>query len=105
MVSATGYSQQLSEVVAVLFRFCTFLGVSLTPRMYSFRKLVVWLILAVVVLAAVLPVAPGLFWTFLVPLLLFSFRAAVAAEHEPECIFAPQDAFVPLLPSRAPPVA
>ncbi len=73
--------------------------------MYSFRKLVVWLSLAAVILAAILPVAPGLLWAFLIPLLLFSLRATVLTEQEPESIFVPKAAFVSLLPSRAPPLA
>jgi hypothetical protein len=73
--------------------------------MYSFRKLIVWFFLAAVILAAILPVAPGLLWAFLIPLLLFSLRATVPTVQEPESIFVPQAAFVSLLPSRAPPLA
>jgi hypothetical protein len=73
--------------------------------MYSFRKLIVCFFLAAVILAAILPIAPGLLWAFLVPLILFSLRAAVPAEQEPESIFVPQPALVSLLPSRAPPLA
>jgi hypothetical protein len=73
--------------------------------MYSFRKLIVWFFLAAVILAAILPVAPGMLWALLVPLLLFSLQATVPTEHVPESVFAPQAAFVSLLPSRAPPLA
>ena len=73
--------------------------------MCSFRKLIVWFFLAAVILAAILPVAPGLLWAFLIPLLLFSLRATVPTEQEPESIFIPQAAFVSLLRSRAPPLA
>src|ERR1017187_3600677 len=57
--------------------------------MYSFRKLIVWFFLAALILAAILPVAPGLLWAFLIPLLLFSLRATVPTEQEPESIFVP----------------
>jgi hypothetical protein len=73
--------------------------------MYSFRKPIVWFFLAALILAAILPVAPGLLWTFLIPLLLFSLRATVPTDQQPESIFVPQAAFVSLLPSRAPPLA
>ena len=73
--------------------------------MCSFRKLIVWFFLAAVILAAILPVAPGLLWAFLIPLLLFSLRVTVPTEQEPESIFVPQAAFVSLLRSRAPPLA
>ncbi len=73
--------------------------------MYSFRKLIVWSFLAAVILAAILPVAPGLLWAFLIPLLLFALRATVPTEQEPESIFVPQAVFVSLLPPRAPPLA
>jgi hypothetical protein len=72
--------------------------------MYSLRKLIAWFCLAAVILAAIMPLAPGLFWAFVVSLLLFSLLAAVPTEREPECIFVPQAAFVSLLPSRAPPL-
>jgi hypothetical protein len=73
--------------------------------MNSFRKPIVWFFLAALILAAILPVAPGLLWALLIPLLLFSLHAAVPAEPEPERIFVPQAASVSLLPSRAPPLA
>jgi len=73
--------------------------------MYSLRKPIVWFFLAALILAAILPVAPGLLWAFLIPLLVFSLQAAVPPEQEPESIFVPQAAFVSLLPSRAPPLA
>jgi hypothetical protein len=52
-----------------------------------------------------MPLAPGLFWAFVVSLLLFSLLAAVPTEREPESVFVLQAAFVSLLPSRAPPLA
>ncbi len=73
--------------------------------MYSFRKPIVWFFLTALILAAILPVAPGLLWAFLIPLILFSLGATVLTEREPESIFVPQAAFVSLLPSRAPPLA
>ena len=86
-------------------QFCTLPGVSSIPRMYSLRKLIAWVCLAAVILAAIMPLAPGLFWAFVVSLLLFSLLAAVPTEREPESIFVLQAAFVSLLPSRAPPLA
>jgi hypothetical protein len=73
--------------------------------MNSFRKPIVWFFLAALILAAILPVAPGLLWALLIPLLLFSLQVAAPTEQEPESIFLPQAAFVSLLPSRAPPLA
>jgi hypothetical protein len=73
--------------------------------MYSFRKRIVWFFLAALILAAILSVAPGLLWAFLIPLILFSLGATVPTEQEPGSIFVPQAAFVSLLPSRAPPLA
>ena len=73
--------------------------------MYSFRKPIVWFFLAALILAAILPVAPGLLWAFLIPLFLFSLQAALPTEREPERIFVPQAASASLLPSRAPPLA
>ena len=86
-------------------QFCRLFGVSSIPRMYSLRKLIAWVCLAAVILAAIMPLAPGLFWAFVVSLLLFSLLAAVPTEREPESIFVLQGAFVSLLPSRAPPLA
>jgi hypothetical protein len=73
--------------------------------MSSLRKLIAWFCLAAVILAAIMPVAPGLLWALIVPLLLFSLLAAVPTEREADSIFVRQAAFVSLLPSRAPPLA
>jgi len=73
--------------------------------MFSLRRIVAFVCLAAVVLAAIAPSAPGLLWALVVPLLLFALLEAVPAECEVESVVIPTSRFVSLLSSRAPPVA
>ena len=80
-------SEGMGLVWVMASQSCTLPGVSSILRMYSLRKLIAWFCLAAVILAAIMPIAPGLFWLFVVPLLLFSLLVAVPTEREPESIF------------------
>ncbi len=71
--------------------------------MFSCRKWIVWVSLAVIVLAALAPVAPVLLWALVVPLLWFSLLESAPDDREPENIFLPGPVFVSLGASRAPP--
>jgi hypothetical protein len=73
--------------------------------MFSLRKIVAFVCLAAVVLAAIAPSAPGLLWALVVPLLLFALLEAVSAERELETAAVPICHFVSRLSSRAPPIA
>jgi hypothetical protein len=73
--------------------------------MFSYRKLIVWVSLAAIVLATLTPIAPILLWALVVPLLLFSLLESVPAAREPDSIFFPRPVFVSLVASRAPPRA
>ena len=72
--------------------------------MSSLRKLLTFVCLAAVVLAAVTPISAGLFWAILVPVLV-SFDAAIVvwAEPQPDDSGTPIFASFSVIASRAPP--
>jgi hypothetical protein len=75
-------------------------------RMLHARRFVVFLCLALVLLAAVTPAASGLFYAILVPLWLFvAFILAVPLRREAEVSKPLLFPFLSFLPSRAPPIA
>ena len=74
--------------------------------MFSMRRLVACLCVVAVLLAAMAPVAPGLCWAILVPLLLFVAAVVLApVRREFESCSAPESPFLSVLSSRAPPSA
>lgn len=72
--------------------------------MSSFRKLIAFICLSAIVLAAIAPSGPGLFWAIVVPLLLFGLLEAVPVSREPENADCPAVFFLSLLATRAPPL-
>lgn len=74
--------------------------------MFSVRRLIAFLCVGAVILAAISPAAPGLLWAVLVPLLLFVAVVAIAPiSRESENCDAPAFPFLSAVTSRAPPTA
>lgn len=72
--------------------------------MFSSRKLIAFLCLSAILVAAIAPPAAGLLWAIVVPLLLFGLLRIVAASRLEDRADLPAAFFVPLLASRAPPL-
>jgi len=74
--------------------------------MFSVRRLIAFLCVVAVILAAITPGAPGLLWAILVPLLLFVAAVVIAPiRRESENSDAPAFPFLSVVTSRAPPTA
>ncbi len=74
--------------------------------MFSARRLIAFLCLAAVLLAAIAPTASGLFLAILVPLLLFVAAVVIVPiGREPEGGDGPAFLFLSVVTSRAPPNA
>jgi|CZKR01.1.fsa_nt_gi hypothetical protein len=74
--------------------------------MFSVRRLIAFLCVVAVILAAITPAAPGLLWAILVPLLLFVAAVVIAPiSRESENSDAPAFPFLSVVTSRAPPTA
>ncbi len=73
--------------------------------MFSSRKLIAFICLSAILVAAIAPSAAGLLWAIVVPLLLFGLLEIVSALRPDESADLPTVLFHPLLPSRAPPLA
>jgi hypothetical protein len=74
--------------------------------MFSVRRLIAFLCVVAVILAATTPAAPGLLWAILVPLLLFVAAVVIAPiRRESEDSDAPAFPFLSVVTSRAPPTA
>ena len=74
--------------------------------MISMRKLIAFLCLAAVVLAAMTPVSAGLFYAVVVPLFfVVGIVVTVWAERQSEVSTIPTLLCLPVIASRAPPVA
>jgi hypothetical protein len=73
--------------------------------MFSPRRLIAFLCVVAVLLAAVSPVAPGLAWAILVPLLLFVVVVVAPAVRDLDDLDPATSPFLSALPSRAPPLA
>jgi hypothetical protein len=74
--------------------------------MFSLRRLIAFLCVVAVILAAIAPAAPGLLWAILVPLLLFVGAVVIAPiSRESENSDAPAFPFLSVVTSRAPPNA
>jgi hypothetical protein len=74
--------------------------------MISLRKLLAFFCLVAVVLAALTPVSAALFWAIVVPLLFVVGAAAIVwAERQPQESAVPTLSCLPLIASRAPPIA
>jgi hypothetical protein len=74
--------------------------------MFSLRRLIAFLCVVAVILAAIAPAAPGLLWAILVPLLLFVGAVVIAPiSRESENSDASAFPFLSVVTSRAPPNA
>jgi uncharacterized protein (DUF58 family) len=74
--------------------------------MFSVRRLIAFLCVVAVILAAITPAAPGLLWAILVPLLFFVAAAAIAPiSRESKNSDAPPFPLISVVTSRAPPTA
>jgi hypothetical protein len=72
---------------------------------FSVRRLIAFLCVVAVILAAMTPAAPGLLWAILVPLLLFAAVVIAPISRETENSDAPAFPFLSVVTSRAPPAA
>ena len=73
--------------------------------MISLRKLIAFVCLSAILLAAIAPSASGLLWAIVLPLLLFGLLEVVSVSLRIDRAELRTVQLVPLLASRAPPLA